>query len=67
MEATFAGIIAEETAATYARQLASADMEHARTTNAHDALPSALNEERTIASRKTKGGIDPTRRTDNAT
>ena len=61
MEATFAGIIAEETAATYARQLASADMEHARTTNAHDA--SALNEE--IASRK--GGIDPTRRTDSAT
>ncbi len=59
MEATFAGIIAEETAATYARQLASADMEHARTTNAHDA--SALNEE--IASR----GIDPTRRTDSAT
>ncbi len=65
MEATFAGIITEETAATYARQLASADMEHARTTNAHDA--SALNEERTIASRKTKGGIDPTRRTDSAT
>ncbi len=63
MEATFAGIITEETAATYARQIASADMEHARTTNAHDA--SALNEE--IASRKTKGGIDPTRRTDSAT